>query len=98
MWEDIHRKELTQNYDDYIKGLIVHEISEMSYSYTKWQENYDSLKKMKPRARQIVFGRWTKNSDDPGSKEYQEHEVEVNKEGIRLGFQKEIDALGQTWH
>ena len=79
--------------DDYIKGLIVHELSEMSYTCRKLLENLDSFKKMKPKARQVMMNKWTKSTDHAESKEYQEHETEVNNEAIRLGFQKEIDAL-----
>tara|TARA_B000000460_G_scaffold222022_1_gene174424 strand:- start:38 stop:616 length:579 start_codon:yes stop_codon:yes gene_type:complete len=85
--------ELDSRTDDYIKGLIVHELSEMSYPFRKLQENWDSLKKMKPKARQVMMNKFTKSTNGPGSKEYQEHEDEVNNEAIRLGFQKEIDAL-----
>ena len=79
--------------DDYIKGLIVHELSEMSYTCRKLLENLDSFKKMKPKARQVRMYQLTKSMDDPGSKKYQEHEAEVNNVAIGLGFQKEIDAL-----
>ena len=79
--------------DDYIKGLIVHELSEMSYTCRKLLENLDSFKKMKPKARQVMMNKFTKSTSGPGSKEYQEHEDEVNNEAIRLGFQKEIDTL-----
>ena len=85
--------ELDSRTDDYIKGLIVHELSEMSYPFRKLQENWDSLKKMKPKARQVMMNKFTKSTSGPGSKEYQEHEDEVNNEAIRLGFQKEIDTL-----
>ena len=79
--------------DDYIKGLIVHEFAEMIYPFRKLQENWDSIKKMKPKARQVRMNQLTKSMDDPGSKKYQEHEAEVNNVAIGLGFQKEIDAL-----
>ena len=85
--------DLDSKTDEYIKGLIVHELSEMSYPSRKLQENWDSLKKMKPKARQVMMNKWTKSTDHAESKEYQEHEDEVNNEAIRLGFQKEIDAL-----
>ena len=85
--------DLDSRTDDYIKGLIVHELSEMSYPFRKLQENWDSLKKMKPKARQVMMNKFTKSTSGPGSKEYQEHEDEVNNEAIRLGFQKEIDTL-----
>ena len=86
--------DLDSKTDEYIKGLIVHELSEMSYPSRKLQENWDSLKKMKPKARQVMMNKWTKSTDHAESKEYQEHEDEVNNEAIRLGFQKEIEALG----
>jgi hypothetical protein len=79
--------------DDYIKGLIAHELSEMSCPYRILQENWDTLKKMKPAARQVMYDKWTKANAVLGSKEYQEHEDDINNEAIRLGFQKEIDAL-----
>ena len=85
--------DLDSRTDDYIKGLIVHELSEMSYPFRKLQENWDSIKKMKPKARQVRMNQLTKSMDDPGSKKYQEHEAEVNNVAIGLGFQKEIDAL-----
>ena len=85
--------DLDSKTDEYIKGLIVHELSEMSYPSRKLQENWDSLKKMKPKARQVMMNKWTKSTDHAESKEYQEHEDEVNNEAIRLGFQKEIETL-----
>ena len=82
--------------DDYIKGLIVHELSEMSYTCRKLLENLDSFKKMKPKARQVMMNKFTKSTSGPGSKEHQEHEEEVDNEARRLGFQKEIDALNAS--
>ena len=86
--------DLDSRTDDYIKGLIVHELSEFSYPFRMYMKNWDSLKKMKPKARLFMENQLTKVMyDEPEGKEYQEHEVEVNNEAIRLGFQKEIDAL-----
>ena len=86
--------DLDSRTDDYIKGLIVHELSEFSYPFRMYMENWDSLKKMKPKARLIMENRLTKVMfDEPEGKEYQEHETEVNNEAIRLGFQKEIETL-----
>ena len=79
--------------DDYIKGLIAHELSEMSCPYRMLQENWDMLKKMEPADRPVMYAKWTKADAVPESKEYQEHEDDINNEAIRLGFQKEIDAL-----
>ena len=79
--------------DDFIKGVIAHELAEMSYAFRKMQENWDSLKKMKPDSRLVWMDKWTKYNPDPYSKQYQEHEANVDNEAIRLGFQKEIDTL-----
>ena len=79
--------------DDYIKGLIVHELSEMSYPCRKYLDNWPSLKKMKPDPRLVWMEKWIKYNPDPYSKQCQEHEANVDNEAIRLGFQKEIDAL-----
>ncbi len=76
----------------FIKGLIAHELAEMSYAFRKMQENWDSLKKMKPKAMQVTMDQLTYEGV-PGSKEWQKHEEEVDNEARRLGFQKEIDAL-----
>ena len=64
----------------------------MSYAFRKMQENWDSLKKMKLKARQATMDQLTYEGV-PGSKEWQKHEEEVDNEARRLGFQKEIDAL-----
>ena len=79
--------------DDYIKGLLAHELSEMSCPYRILQENWDTLKKMEPADRPVMYAKWTKADAVPESKEYQEHEDDINNEAIRLGFQKEIDVL-----
>jgi len=85
--------DLDSRTDDYIKGLIVHELSEMSYPFRMYMENWDSLKKMKSKARLFRENQLTKVMyDEPEGKKYQEHEDEVDNEAIRLGFQKEIDA------
>ena len=78
--------------DDFIKGVIVHELSEMSYPCRKYLDNWPSLKKMKPDPRLVWMEQWTKYNPDPYSKQCQEHEANVDNEAIRLGFQKEIDA------
>ena len=83
---------LDEKTDDFIKGLIAHELAEMSYAFRKMQENWDSLKKMKLKARQATMDQLTYEGV-PGSKEWQKHEEEVDNEARRLGFQKEIDAL-----
>jgi len=79
--------------DDYLKGLIAHELSELSYTWNTVQKEKPALMKMKKKARQIMIEKITKQSSEPGSKEYDEHEKNVNDEARRLGFQKEIDVL-----
>ena len=81
--------------NDYIKGLIAHEFSEMSYSWKTIQKEMPSLKKMGAKARQIKMEQITKQSSNPDSKEYAEHEQDVNDEASRLGFQEEIDKMEQ---
>ena len=79
--------------DNYIKGLLAHEFSEMSYAWKVIQKEIPTLIKMKPRGRQIKMDQLTKQNSDPSSKEYAEHEKNVNDEAKRLGFQEEIDVL-----
>ena len=56
-------------------------------------DNFDELKKMKPKARKVMMNKLTKFTDDADSEEYQKHEDEVNNEARRLGFEKEIEEL-----
>ncbi len=84
---------LESHSDDYIKGLITHELSEMSLHWNATQKEMSSLIRMKPKARQIKMDQITKQNAEPGSKEYDESEKNVNDEARRLGFQKEIDEL-----
>jgi len=79
--------------DDYIKGLLAHEFSEMSHAWRITQKEMPTLLKMKPKARLIKMDQLTKQNSDPSSKEYAEHEKNVNDEAERLGFRKEIDVL-----
>ena len=81
--------------DDYIKGLITHELSEMSYAWKTFQKEMPTLKKMKAKARQIKIEQITKQGINTDSKEYAEHEQYVNDEARRLGFQEEIDKTEQ---
>ena len=79
--------------DGYIKGVIAHEFSEMSYSYRIWKENSDKLKKMKPKARQVMLNKLAKSTSNAGSKEHEEYEDMVNNEARRLGFKNEIAEM-----
>jgi len=86
--------DLDSKTDEYIKGLMIHELSEMTDPFRKLAENWDSFKKMKPKAIMVMMDKLTNaGAGDFESKEYREHEDNINNECIRLGFQKEIDAL-----
>ena len=57
-------------------------------------ENFDSLKKLKPRAREVMMSKIIHQSDSITNKEeHQKHENEANNEAARLGFEKEIKIL-----
>ena len=86
---------LVEKSDDYIIGLFAHELAEMSYPYRKIMENSDSLKKLKPRAREVMMNKIIHQSDSITDKEHQKHENEVNNEAARLGFEKEIIAMDE---
>lgn len=88
--------DLADRSDGYIKGLIVHELAELSYSWTVNESNLPSLKKMKPKARQVKMNQLTKQDAPKTSMEYREHETTVNNEATRLGFEKEIIALDSS--
>lgn len=87
---------LADRSDDYIKGLIVHELAELSYAWTVNESNLPLLEKLKPKARQVKFNQLTKQDAPKTSMEYREHETTVNNEAIRLGFEKEIIALNSS--
>ncbi len=78
--------------DIYIRGVIAHELAEMSHKMIALRENMDSLRKMKPKALNVMFQKITKTGMQAGSDEYKEHEKMVNREAIRLGFQKEMES------
>ena len=78
--------------DVYIRGVIAHELAEMSHKMIALRENMDSLRKMKPKALNVMFQKITKTGMQAGSDEYKEHEKMVNREAIRLGFKKEMES------
>jgi hypothetical protein len=86
--DNLHNKS-----DNYIKGLIAHELAEMSYMWRIVQKELPILLRMKPKARQVRLGQLGKHQAPIGSEEHERKENEVNDEAIRLGFQKEISAL-----
>ena len=85
--------DLENRSDDYIKGLIAHELAEMSHPWKLTRKEIPRLRKMKPKARQIFLNKLTKQDFDANSIEYREHEIAVNNEAKRLGFEKEIETL-----
>lgn len=85
--------DLESKSDNYIKGLIAHELSEMSYTWRALQNEKKNLKKLKPKAVQVRMDQITKQNSTIGTKDHQEHENNVDNEARRLGFSEEIDAL-----
>jgi hypothetical protein len=79
--------------DEYIKGLLAHEFSEMSHPWRLTRKESPKLKKLKPKARQIFLNQLTKQNAEPGSQEHRQREINVNNEAKRLGFEIEIEAL-----
>ncbi len=88
--------DLDERSDEYIKGLIAHEISEWSYAWITVKKELPRLKKLKPRAKEVMLNRILKQDYPIGSKEHQEHEDTVNQEAIRLGFENEIRELKKS--
>jgi hypothetical protein len=85
--------ELPSRTDDYVKGLVAHELSEMSYKFRLVQNELPALRKMRPKARKIMLEKLGFSNAAVGSPQYAEHERSVNEEAIRLGFSKEIEEL-----
>lgn len=81
--------------DDYVKGLIAHEISEMSYVWKAIQNTKINLQNLKPKARQVKLNQITHHNAEVGSIEHKQHEKNVDNEAIRLGFAREILALNR---
>jgi hypothetical protein len=79
--------------DNYVNGLIVHELAEMSHMWKQVKKELPYIMKMKPKARQVRLAQLGSYNFDVGTNEHEEHEQDVNKEAIRLGFAEEIQAL-----
>jgi len=79
--------------DDYIKGLIIHELLHMSYYWKVLQEKKPQIEKLSPKAKIVRLNQIGRTSVEIGSDAYDEKEKHVNAEAKRLGFEKEIDAL-----
>jgi hypothetical protein len=77
--------------DDYVKGVIAHEIVEFSTKFNVWKEHLDEIKGSGDLQR--LAEKHLKSGYFPPSKEYDEHEEIVNKEAKRLGFEKEISIM-----
>ena len=82
---------MTFRKDDYVKGIIAHEIIEFSTKYNVWKEHLDEIKE--PEDFNKLVRKYLKSGYFPPSKEYDEHEEIVNKETKRLGFEKEISIM-----
>ena len=82
--------------DDYIKGIIIHEISHMSYLWKLLEKEKPSFLKLGFKAKKIRLNQIGQISIKAESKEYYEKEKLVNAEAIRLGFEKEINCIDQN--
>ena len=79
--------------DDYIKGLIIHEFSEMSYAWRQMKKEKPTYLKLGSENKDVMLERIFGSLFEVESAEYFEKEKKVNGEAIRLGFEKEITAL-----
>ena len=77
--------------DDYVKGVIIHEIVEFTTKGAVWKEHKDEIKKVEDIIK--VIKKYLKSGYYPPSKEYAEHEEIVNREVKRLGFEKEVAVI-----
>ena len=77
--------------DEYVKGVIVHEIIEFSTKFNVWKEHLDEIKEQADVNK--LVRKYLKSGYFPPSKEYDEHEEIVNNEANRLGFEKEISIM-----
>jgi len=76
---------------DYVKGVICHEIVEFTTKWNVWQEHKHEIKKIADANK--VLRKYLKSGYLPPSKEYYKHEVIVNREAKRLGFEKYIAVM-----
>ena len=79
--------------DDWLKGLIIHELTHLKYYWILLQQEKPNLVKLNPKDREIRINQILGEYMDVPSYEYFEIEKIVNAEAIRLGFEKEIVAL-----
>jgi len=79
--------------DDYIMGVIAHELAEMSYKWIIMKKETPNLMKMKNKGRSFKLRQMWQTGLPGGSDEYYKHEELPNNEARRLGFGKEIDEM-----
>ena len=79
--------------DDYIMGVIAHELAEMSYKWGILKKEIPNMIKMKDKGRNARLRQLTETGFRGGSDEYYKHEELPNNEARRLGFRKEIDEM-----
>lgn len=79
--------------DDYIKGIIIHEICHMVHLWKLLQKEKPSFLKLGFKAKKIRLDQIDQTHIKAESPEYYEKEKQVNTEAIRLGFEKEISAI-----
>ena len=89
-----HKCTTITNYsDDMIKGLIIHGISNMSYSWNLLQQEKSNLIKLSPKEKEVRINQILGNDLENPSYEYFEMENKISAEAVRLGFEKEKEAF-----
>ncbi len=79
--------------EEYIMGLIIHELAHMSYYWNLLVNEKPRFAKLGSKAKTILLHQIVGTNQEVESDEYYEKEKYVNAEAKRLGFEKEIDAL-----
>ena len=79
--------------DDYIKGVIIHEICHMIYLWNLLQKEKLNFAKLSLKAKKIRLNQIGQTDIKAGSKEYYEKEKKVNAEAKKLGYEKEISCI-----
>jgi hypothetical protein len=79
--------------DSYIKGLIAHELAEMSYMVRTYRKQKPDFKKMGRKARELWSKEFLQQGAAIGSPDNLTHEANADQEAIRLGFSEEINAV-----
>ena len=76
-----------------IKGLIIHDISNMSYTWNLLQQEKPNLIKLNPKEKEVRINQILGADLVNPSYEYFEIENKISAEAVRLGFEKENEAF-----